>query len=189
MRKKMKLLVLSCCAPCSCAVLHKLVQEEVDVTVYFYNPNIFPSEEYRKRMNEQKRICAHFQLNFVEGPYEPEVWKKAVKGLENEPERGERCSKCFYLRLKQASDYARKHNFDAFTSVLGVSRYKNLSQVNEAARRVWMEGGKPYLAKNWRKGGLEELRRALIAELKLYQQSYCGCQYSKEQNEKNRKNC
>lgn len=188
MPEKMKLLVLSCCAPCSCAVLHKLAQEGVDVTVYFYNPNIFPLEEYHKRLEEQKRICAHFQLKFEEGLYEPEVWEKAVRGLENEPERGKRCSMCFYLRLKQASHYARQHHFDVFTSVLGVSRYKDLSQVNEAARRVWVEGGKPYLATNWRKGGLEELRRALIKELELYQQSYCGCPYSKEQNEKSRKN-
>lgn len=179
MYTRMKLLVLSCCAPCSCAVLKKLSDQGVDATVLFYNPNIFPQEEYIKRLEEQKRICAHFGLPFVEIPYEHEVWQAAVKGLEHEPERGKRCSACFYMRLKRASRYAREHHFDAFASVLGVSRYKDLNQVNDMARKVWMEDGKPYVAKNWRKDGLEELRQALIKELKLYQQTYCGCPYSK----------
>lgn len=176
----MKLLVLSCCAPCSCAVIEKLAKEKIDVTVYFYNPNIFPSEEYEKRRKEQKRLCAYFHVPFVEGPYEPEVWDAAVKGLEQEPERGKRCSVCFYMRLKQAARYAKEHKFDLFASVLGVSRYKDLEQVNAAARQVWMEEGKQYLATNWRKGGLEELRRSLIEELNLYKQDYCGCKYSKK---------
>ena len=182
----MKLLVLSCCAPCSCAVIEKLAKEKIDATVYFYNPNIFPSQEYEKRREEQKRLCAHFHIPFVEGLYEPEVWNAAVKGLEQEPERGKRCSVCFYMRLKQAARYAKEHKFDLFASVLGVSRYKDLDQVNAAARQVWMEEGKQYLATNWRKGGLEELRRALIEELNLYKQDYCGCKYSKNKNEKNR---
>jgi len=125
----------------------------------------------------------HFHIPFVEGPYEPEKWEHSVKGLEQEPERGKRCSACFYMRLKQASRYAQEHKFDMFASVLGVSRYKNLDQVNAAARQVWQEEGKPYLATNWRKGGLEELRRALIKELELYEQNYCGCKYSKNKHE------
>jgi len=187
-----KLLVLSCCAPCSCAVIKKLADDGVDATVLFYNPNIYPSEEYAKRRDEQKRVCGHFGLKFAELPYEPEAWDKAVAGLENEPERGKRCSECFYMRLKKAQEYALKHKFDALTSVLGVSRYKDLAQVNAAARRAWVGGVKPYWAVNWRKGGLEELRRALIKELNLYSQTYCGCKYSlaaslKQQAE--RENC
>jgi len=184
----MKLLVLSCCAPCSCAVIQKLSKENIDVTVYFYNPNIFPSQEYEKRREEQKRICNYFSIPFVEGPYEPEKWEIATKGLEQEPERGKRCSVCFYMRLKQAAAYAREHQFDAFSSVLGVSRYKDLEQVNTAARQVWIETGKPYMATNWRKGGLEELRRALVQELKIYNQNYCGCKYSKIKDEKENTN-
>ena len=173
-----KLLVLSCCAPCSCAALQKLAQQGVDVTVLFYNPNIYPSEEYIKRRDEQRRVCEHFGLKFAELPYEPEVWDKEVAGLENEPERGRRCSACFYMRLRKAQQYAREHQFEALTSVLGVSRFKDLQQVNAAARRAWMNGGKPYWAHDWRKGGLDELRRALIQELHLYAQDYCGCKYS-----------
>jgi len=159
--------------------MKKLAEQGVEATVLFYNPNIFPKEEYEKRRDEQVRICRHFGLPFVELPYEPEVWDEAVKGLENEPERGKRCSQCFYMRLKKASRYAKEHHFDAFTSVLGVSRFKNLKQVNDAARLVWIEEGKPYLAKDWRKEGLEELRHALIKELALYKQDYCGCKYSR----------
>ncbi|MDO5765363.1 MAG: epoxyqueuosine reductase QueH [Elusimicrobiales bacterium] len=173
-----KLLILSCCAPCSCAVIKKMADEGVDATVLFYNPNIYPSAEYEKRRDEQRRVCEAFGLKFAELPYEPEVWDKAVAGLENEPERGKRCSECFYMRLKKAQEYALEHKFDALTSVLGVSRYKDLAQVNEAARRAWQVSVKPYWPTNWRKGGLEELRRALIKELGLYSQTYCGCKYS-----------
>ena len=173
-----KLLVLSCCAPCSCAAIKKLVDDGVDTTVLFYNPNIYPQAEYIKRRDEQKRVCETLGAHFVELPYEPEQWEQAVRGLEQEPERGRRCSECFYMRLKKAQAYAKEHHFDALTSVLGVSRYKDFEQVNAAARRAWCEVGKPYWARNWRKDGLEELRRALVAEMHLYQQTYCGCRYS-----------
>ena len=173
-----KLLVLSCCAPCSCAVIKKLVDDGVAVTVLFYNPNIYPKEEYVKRRDEQKRVCERLGAHFVDLPYEPEKWDLAVRGLEQEPERGRRCSACFQMRLKRAQEYALAHHFDALTSVLGVSRYKDLNQVNRAATQAWCEVGKPYWAKNWRKDGLEDLRRALIQEFQLYQQTYCGCRYS-----------
>ena len=130
-----KLLVLSCCAPCSCAVMKKLADEGTDVTVLFYNPNIYPSAEYDKRRDEQKRVCDRFGLPFVQLPYDPEVWDAAVAGLECEPERGKRCSACFYLRLKKAAEYARENGFDAFTSVLGVSRYKDLPGTGQSGVR------------------------------------------------------
>ncbi|MCQ2410185.1 MAG: epoxyqueuosine reductase QueH [Elusimicrobiaceae bacterium] len=173
-----RLVVLSCCAPCSCAAIKHLVEQGTEVTVFFYNPNIYPQAEYEKRRDEQARLCRQLGADFVEGPYEPSVWEKAVCGLENEPERGRRCSACFYLRLKKAQEYALANQFDALTSVLGVSRYKDLEQVNRAARRAWMTTGKAYWANDWRKNGLEELRRALIQEMNLYKQTYCGCKYS-----------
>lgn len=172
------LLVLSCCAPCSCAAIKRLVDEGVRVTVLFYNPNIYPQAEYEKRRDEQLRVCQKLGAQFAELAYEPEKWDAAVCGLEAEPERGKRCSACFYMRLLRAQQYAKEHKFDALTSVLGVSRYKDLNQVNAAARLAWMNVGKPYWARNWRKDGLEELRRALCKEFQLYQQTYCGCKYS-----------
>lgn len=175
----MKLLILSCCAPCSCGAIKHLVQEGHRVSVLFYNPNISPQEEYQKRRDEQARICRSLGAEFAELPYEPAVWECAVRGLENEPERGKRCSVCFYLRLKQAARYAREHHFDMFTSVLGTSRYKDIQQVNQAACQAWCEEGTPYWANTWRKGGLEELRQALIQEFNIYCQTYCGCKYSR----------
>ena len=139
----MKILVLSCCAPCSCAALKHLVEKGHRVTVLFYNPNIAPQAEYEKRRDEQERVCHTLGVEFAELPYEPAVWEKAVRGLENEPERGKRCSVCFYIRLKQAARYARRHHFDLFTSVLGTSRYKDIHQVNQAALRAWLEEGTP----------------------------------------------
>lgn len=173
-----KILVLSCCAPCSCGALKTLADEGENVTVLFYNPNIYPQAEYDKRRDEQKRVCAALGVAFAELPYEPQVWDKAVEGLECEPERGKRCAVCFYMRLLRAARYAREHRFDIFASVLGVSRYKDLAQVNSAARQVWIETGMPYWARNWRKDGIENLRRALAEEFKLYRQDYCGCKYS-----------
>ncbi len=179
----MKILVLSCCAPCSCAAIKHLVTQGNQVTVLFYNPNISPQEEYEKRRDEQARLCQTTGAQFVELDYEPAVWEQAVRGLETEPERGKRCSVCFYVRLKKAAHYARQHHFDVFTSVLGTSRYKDLNQVNHAALRAWLEEGTPYLVANgWRKHGLEELRRALIKEFNLYQQPYCGCKYSRREH-------
>ena len=180
----MKLLVLSCCAPCSCGALKHLVEKGVDVTVLFYNPNIFPQQEYEKRLEEQERLCKHVGVKFVDLPYDHAAWQQQVRGLEHEPERGKRCSVCFYMRLKQAARYARQHHFDLFTSVLGVSRYKDIEQVNAQALCAWLEEGTPYWANSWRKDGLSELRQALIKELKLYTQSYCGCEYSRRNCEK-----
>ena len=170
-----RLLVLSCCAPCSCAAIKHLVDQGIEVTVLFYNPNIYPQTEYKRRRDEQARLCRALGAHFVELDYEPEKWEQAVQGLENEPERGRRCSMCFYVRLQKAQQYALSHRFDALTSVLGVSRYKDLHQVNRAARRAWMEVGKPYWAKDWRKDGLEELRRALVQEMQLYKQNAHLC--------------
>jgi len=174
-----KMLLLSCCAPCSCGVIKKLASEKRNFTVLFYNPNIDTAAEYQKRLTENERVCRHFNIPFVSLPYEPEIWRQAVRGLEQEPERGRRCSICFELRLKRAAAYAKENGFTCFSSVLGISRHKDLAQVNEAASRAAAQTGVPYDQTNWRKGGNEELRRALIAEMQLYKQNYCGCIFSK----------
>ncbi len=173
------LLLLSCCAPCSCGVIKKLASEKRNFIVLFYNPNIDTAAEYQKRLAENERVCKACGVAFVSLPYEPEVWQKAVKGLEQEPERGKRCSVCFELRLKRAAEYAKENGFTSFSSVLGISRHKDLAQVNAAADLASREIGIPYDETNWRKGGLEQLRRALIEEMQLYNQNYCGCVFSK----------
>ncbi|MBR3631985.1 MAG: epoxyqueuosine reductase QueH [Elusimicrobiaceae bacterium] len=174
-----KLLLLSCCAPCSCGVIAALARQGRAFTVLFYNPNIDTAEEYQKRLLENKRVCERFNVPFVDLPYEPQVWQQAVQGLEREPERGRRCSVCFELRLARAAAYAKEQGFTHFSSVLGISRHKDLQQVNQAAAAASAKYQIPYDLTNWRKGGLEELRRALISEMGLYKQTYCGCMFSK----------
>ena len=173
----MPLLLVSCCAPCSCAVIEKLAADKTDFTVLFFNPNIFPAEEYQKRLSEQKRLCAHYGVRCVDLEYAPDVWLDAVAGLENEPERGKRCRLCFYLRLKRAARYAKENGFAAVSSVFGVSRHKDFNQVLQAGREACAEENVAFDETNWRKGGLENRRPRLIKELGLYEQNYCGCPY------------
>lgn len=171
----MKILLLSCCAPCSCAVIKKMADDSADFAVAFYNPNIRPVEEYRKRLEENKRICELYNVSFIEFEYDNERWCDLIKGLENEPERGKRCEICFYMRLKRVMEYARENGFDRVASVLGVSRYKDLKQVNRAAAKASLETGVPYIEIEARKSGMQGLRITLTKELELYEQTYCGC--------------
>lgn len=170
-----KLLLLSCCAPCSCAVIKKLAEEKADFAVVFYNPNIRPYAEYCKRRDENERICQIYNVPFIELEYDNETWCQATQGLENEPERGRRCSICFHLRLKHVMEYALANGYTHVGSVLGVSRYKNLAQVNTMAYQASAETGVPYVEIEGRKHGMQELRQQLIKELELYNQDYCGC--------------
>ena len=171
----MSFLLLSCCAPCSCAVIKKLAEDGKSFSVLFYNPNIRPEAEYRKRCEENKRVCEKYGVEFVELEYDNERWCELTKGLEHLPERKERCSICFAMRLKRAFEYARENGFDGVASVLGVSRYKDLNQVNKVAYEEAEKAGLSYIEIEGRKGGMQELRNALIKELDLYNQTYCGC--------------
>lgn len=171
----MRFILLSCCAPCSCAMIKTLAEKKEDFTVLFYNPNIRPFAEYQKRCAENKRVCEIFKVPFVELEYDNEHWCELTKGLENLPERSERCTICFGMRLRKAFEYARANGYDAVASVLGVSRYKDLNQVNRVAHAEAQRAGLPYLEIEGRKGGQQELRSLLIKEFALYNQTYCGC--------------
>lgn len=174
-----KLILLSCCAPCSVAVIEKLINEGCCFEVVFFNPNIHPESEYIKRRDEQKMLCEKFGVEFVELEYAPKQWFEIVKGLENEPERGKRCFKCFNYRLKRVMEYAKSLEEDVMvSSVLGVSRWKNLAQVNDAGKEAETEMGVEYVEIEGRKGGMQERRNYLIKEFGLYNQEYCGCVYS-----------
>jgi len=172
---KQKILLLSCCAPCSCAVIKVMAEQKHDFAVVFYNPNIRPIEEYQKRRDENKRVCLLYGVPFIELEYDNTRWCDLTLGLEGEPERGKRCSICFEMRLKRVMEYALDNGFTAVASVLGVSRYKDLNQVQAAAANASAQTGCPYLEIEGRKGGMQELRMALIKELNLYNQIYCGC--------------
>lgn len=173
-----KILLLSCCAPCSSAVIEKLKNDGVNFEVVFFNPNIHPLDEYVKRRDEQKKYCEAFDIKCIELEYEPLVWFEAIKGLELEPERGKRCSVCFYLRLKRVMEYAKDNGFDGVVSVLGVSRWKDLNQVNNAGYKASDETGVPYIEIEGRKYGMQQRRSELIKEWNMYNQNYCGCVYS-----------
>ena len=173
-----KILLLSCCAPCSSSVIEKLKNDGVDFEVIFFNPNIHPLAEYLKRCDEQKRFCNELGVKFIELEYEPQKWIDAVKGFENEPERGKRCDICFYFRLKRVMEYAKVNGFDGVASVLGVSRWKDLNQVNRAGSKASSEVGVPYLEVEGRKNGMQQRRNELIKEWNMYKQDYCGCAFS-----------
>ena len=175
------LLLLSCCAPCSAGVIKKLAAEGKQFSVLFFNPNIAPFEEYKRRLDANKKVCEHFGINFIELPYDHEAWLKEVaKGFETEPERGARCKRCFLYRLKQAAKYAKENGFDEFTSVLGISRYKDLESVNTAAEIAQKEFNIPYDFTNWRKNSGEQDGIKTVKALNLYIQKYCGCEFSKK---------
>lgn len=182
--KKEKILLLSCCAPCSCAVIKTLAEQKKNFAVVFYNPNIRPYAEYIKRRGENERVCRLYGVPFIELEYDNERWCELTHGLENEPERGKRCSICFYMRLKRVMEYAQANGYTAVGSVLGVSRWKNLAQVNDSAYKAAAETDFPYIEIEGRKHGMQELRAALIKELNLYNQNYCGCKPLIKQEEK-----
>lgn len=173
-----RILLLSCCAPCSCAVIEKLHQDGEDFAVAFYNPNIHPKQEYIKRKQEQQDLCKKWGIEFIEFEYNPKDWLLLTKDYASEPERGKRCSLCFEYRLQRVMEYAKLNGYDCVASVLGVSRWKDLKQVNEAAYRASLKTDVSYLEIEGRKHGMQERRQFLIRELGLYNQDYCGCVYS-----------
>lgn len=174
------LLLLSCCAPCSAGVIKKLAEENRQFSVLFFNPNIAPNEEYQRRLEANKKVCEHFGINFIELPPNHDIWLRDVAaGFEQEPERGARCKRCFLYRLRQAAKYAKENCFDIFSSVLGISRYKDLLSVNAAAEIAQKEFNIPYDFTNWRKNAAEQDGIKITKQLDLYIQKYCGCEFSK----------
>ncbi|MBE5776287.1 MAG: epoxyqueuosine reductase QueH [Clostridiales bacterium] len=177
---KPRLLLHSCCGPCSSAVLERLTPH-FEVTVYFFNPCIHPSGEYEKRLSEQRRLIreAHLPVKILEAPYEPESYFALVKGLESAPEGGDRCLVCFRQRLEATARAAKDNGFDYFTTTLTVSPHKNAENLNRIGAETAQAAGVPFLPCDFKKrsGYLRSLQ--LSAEYKLYRQDYCGCVYSR----------
>lgn len=147
--------------------------------VYYYNPNIFPSEEYEIRKKECSRYTRQLGVRMIDGDYNHQQWCVEMKGLEDQPERGQRCLQCFKTRLLESAKIAKKLNINLFTTTLASSRWKDLKQINEAgfwaAKQV---EGTQFWDKNWRKDGLQERRNQLLKENNFYNQQYCGCEFS-----------
>ena len=175
------LLLHSCCAPCSSYVLTYLA-EYFKITVFYYNPNIYPESEYAYRVNEVKRLIEELpvknKISFIEGEYNPDLFFEAVKGLENEEEGGERCFKCYDLRIKEASEIAKKNGFDYYTTTLSISPHKNAEKLNEIGEKYADENTRHLPSDFKKKNGFKESVR-LSEKYNLYRQNYCGCVFSK----------
>lgn len=174
-----KVLLHTCCAPCSCAIVKTLLEEGVTPVIYYCNPNIFPEEEYLHRKDECSRFAKSLGLQIVDADYDHQAWLGCVEGLENEPERGGRCLECFRLRLYRTAEYASVNGFRVITTTLASSRWKSLDQINLAGEWAARQfPGVIWWDRNWRRGGLQELRNRLLKEYGFYNQQYCGCEYS-----------
>lgn len=169
----------ACCAPCSSAIVEWMVQHGVKPTIFYYNPNIWPKEEYEIRKNESKRHAESLSLRWIDGDYDHTRWLEAVRGLEGEPERGGRCLQCFTVRLMATALEARRQGIATFATTLASSRWKSLEQIAEAGQKAQEAvAGTTFWAQNWRKGGLQERRNQLLRQYRFYNQQYCGCEFS-----------
>ncbi len=174
-----KVLLHSCCAPCSGELIQAMMASGIDLTIFFYNPNTHPRKEYEIRKNENIRYAEKLNVPFVDADYDTSNWFARVKGLEYEPERGARCSACFDMRLERTALYAHEHDFKVITSSLGLSRFKDMDQVNSCGIRAALRyDNMVYWTYNWRKHGGSARMYAIAKSEGFYQQEYCGCVYS-----------
>ncbi len=174
-----KLLLHSCCAPCAGEIMEALAASQIKTTVYFYNPNIHPKEEYEIRKNENIRFCKKLGFEFIDADYDKDNWFERVKGLENEPERGKRCTECFDMRFERTALYANENNYDVFATTLGISRWKDMNQINNSGKRSAKKyDNLDYWDFNWRKKGGSSRMIEISKRENFYQQEYCGCVYS-----------
>ncbi len=182
--EKKTLLLHSCCAPCSSYVLEYL-SRYFYITVFYYNPNIYPPKEYDTRMEEQKRLVSQMPVllpvRVVEADYEPELFFEMIRGMERIPEGGERCFLCYEMRMRKAAAYAADQGFDYFTTTLSISPLKNAGKLNEIGLKLAEETGVPYLVSDFKKKNGYKRSIELSAEYGLYRQNYCGCVYSQRE--------
>ena len=181
-----RLLMHSCCAPCSSYCLSYLA-EYFSITVLYYNPNISPEDEYYKRIKEQERLVDRLpvknKISFAEGEYEPLKFFQMAEGMEDMPEGGARCFKCYEMRQRKAAEYALAHGFDYFTTTLSVSPHKNAQVLNETGLRLEKEYGVKYLVSDFKKKGGYQKSIQYSREYNLYRQDYCGCIFSQRERE------
>lgn len=173
---KPKLLLHICCAPCA-TYPFSVLEREYDVTAYFYDPNIHPESEHRARLDEAKKYFKD-KCPLIEAPYEAAKWFDQTRGLEDEPEKGKRCTICYDLRITHAGEYAAKNGFSYFTTVLSVSPHKDATRIAAIGHRVGEQSGVTYLAIDWKKGGGFHTGVQMSRAAGLIRQDYCGCVYS-----------
>ena len=171
----------SCCAPCSSALVDALLENNITPVLLYSNPNIFPQEEYETRKAENKRYAQALGLSFVDADYDHDAWKTQTMGLKDEPERGNRCLLCFKIRMVETARFAHENGYSLFATTLASSRWKSLEQINEAGNyAASLFPGLTFWANNWRKNGLAERQARIIKAYNFYRQQYCGCEYSRK---------
>lgn len=174
-----KLLLHSCCAPCAGELMEALLYSEIDYSIYFYNPNIHPRKEYYLRKDENKRFADQHNIEFIDADYDKDRWFELAKGMEDEPERGIRCSMCFDMRFIKTAEYAHANGYAVFTSSLGISRWKDMDQINTSGVTAASSySDLIYWTYNWRKNGGSKRMIEISKQERFYQQQYCGCAYS-----------
>jgi len=180
-----KFLLHTCCAPCSIAVIDELKNkvdpstgQRTSLTVFFYNPNIYPEEEYLKRKAEVVRVCEEWGVKMIDFDYEQKEWNDTVQGLEGEPEGGARCAQCFKLRLERTAQYARENDYEIFCTTLTSGRNKKAEVINQIGKILREKSGVRFFEADWKKEGRQEKARKMIEERGIYRQNYCGCKYS-----------
>ncbi len=180
-----RVLLHACCAPCSSAVIECMLHSGITPVIYWSNSNIWPLEEHDLRLGECLRYARLLGLDVVEDEWHHDLWREAVRGLENEPERGARCQQCFLLRLRRTAEYAATHGFAVLTTTLASSRWKRQDQTDAAGLQACEEASLrhpespvTWWGQNWRKGGLQERRGEIVREMGFYNQKWCGCEFS-----------
>ena len=177
--KDNRVLMHSCCAPCAGDLMERMKASDIDVTIFFYNPNIHPKKEYEIRKNENIKFAQKLDIPFIDADYDVQNWFSRAKGLERAPERGERCTKCFDMRFERTALYAAENGFSTITSSLGISRWKDMNQINDCGLRAAKNyDGINYWTYNWRKGGGSERMYQIAKKEEFYKQEYCGCIFS-----------
>ena len=189
-KENSNLLLHSCCAPCAGEIMEALAASNIKTTVYFYNPNIHPIEEYEIRKNENKRFCDKLGFECIDGDYDKDNWFERIKGLEDEPERGKRCTQCFDMRFERSALFAQENGFGVYATTLGISRWKDMEQINSSGLRAAKRyEDVSYWDFNWRKQGGSSRMIEISKREEFYQQEYCGCVYSlRDTNRWRRKN-
>jgi len=173
-----RLLLHSCCAPCAGEIMEALASADIETTIFFYNPNIHPVDEYELRKEENVRFAKKLGMAIIDGDYDKEQWFERTKGQEDEPERGARCTTCFDMRFEVTAKYAKEHGYDLISSTLGISRWKDMNQINGCGYQSGALYNVPYWDFNWRKKGGSSRMLELSKKEEFYQQEYCGCVYS-----------
>ena len=177
MKNQNKIVLHTCCAICSGYPMSLLKDMGYSVTAYFYNPNIHPTDEYERRLDAEKKLCSHLGVELVEAEYNPDEFYICAKGLENEPEKGRRCDKCFELRLRKTAEYCLKSGVDTFTTSIVISPHKNFQKLTEIGEKIADEYKLNYLAIDFKKKDGFLKTSKISRELNLSRQNYCGCKF------------